>query len=220
MKKKKLIIIGGYGSGEIAMSVFHDVNSVTNEWSIEGFLSDVKKPGERLGNHKILGPTEELPYYIEKGYYIHYTLHFNAKKKEERVEKFLEYKIPLELNATAIHPKAFVNPSTKIGYGVLMLPFASTSFGPEIGNFIHIYTNGFVGHDSIVKDFCTIAAHSVIGGRVLLEEGVHVGLNSTIREDLIIGKYAIIGMGSVIVKNINPYEVVGGNPGALIKTLK
>lgn len=218
--KKRLLVVGGHGSGEIAMSVFEDINIMSNEWILEGFLTDIKKPGESLGKYKVIGTTEETADYVNKGYHIHYALHFNAKKKSERVKKFIDLRIPIEANATGIHPKAYLNPSTKIGSGSLVLPFAATSFGAQIGDFVHIYTNGFVGHDSVASNFCTIAAHSVVGGRVLLEEGVHMGLNASIREDIQIGRYSIIGMGAVVIDNFPEFSIVGGNPARFIKKVE
>lgn len=215
--KKPLLIVGGHGSGEIAMSVFQEVNAITNEWEILGFLNDIVEPGSMLGKYKVLGPSEALKDYVNKGYFIHYALHFNAKNKEQRVIKFNKNEIPLEANASAIHPSAYLDPSTKIGYGTLICAHACTSFGSVIGNFVHIYTNGFIGHDSIIKDFSTITAHSVIGGRVLIDEGAHVGLNATVREDLRIGKYSIIGMGSVVIKNVEDHSIYVGNPAQFIK---
>ena len=52
--KKKLLIVGGHGSGEIAISVFEDVNRVTEEWDIVGYLSDIREPGQYLGKHKVI----------------------------------------------------------------------------------------------------------------------------------------------------------------------
>ena len=218
--KKKLLIIGGHGSGEIAISIFEDVNKISEEWDIVGYLSDIRKPGQYLGKHKVIGTTDEIEDYVSKGYYIHNALFFNAKDKENRVEKFRKLKIPLEANATAIHPTAYIMPGTKIGYGVLICPYVATSFGIEIENYIHIYTQGFIGHSSIIKDFSTIAAHSVIGARILINEGAHIGLNSSIRENLIIGKYSIVGMGAVVVENVDDYGIAVGNPARVIKNIR
>lgn len=218
--KKRLLIVGAYGSGEIAMSVFEDINKVTDEWQIEGYLNDVIVPGKYLGKHKVLDCSESIIDYVNKGYYIHYALHFNAKHKEERVNKLNAYQIPLEAHATGIHPLAYLNPTSKIGNGSLMAPFSSTSAKAIIGNCVHLYTNSFIGHDSVVQDFCTIAAHSIVGGRVIVEEGAHIGLNASIREDLIIGKYSILGMGSVLTKSISENEIWAGNPAHFLKKVK
>lgn len=218
--KKRLIIVGGSGSGEISMSVFQEVNKITNEWIIEGYLNDIVEPGKYFGKYKILGPSEAVVDYVNKGYFIHYALHFNAKKKEERINLFESYNIPAEANATAVHPRAYLDPSTKIGYGCVICANAATSFGAKIENYIHMYTNSFVGHDSVLRNYSTMAAHSVIGARNNIGIGSHVGLNSTTREDINIGKYAIVGMGAVVTKEVEDYSVVAGNPAKKIYSLR
>ncbi|MFC0876844.1 hypothetical protein ACE01N_09625 [Saccharicrinis sp. FJH2] len=213
---KDLIIVGGYGSGEIAAQVFCDINNVKKTWNIVGYLNDIINPGDYLGKHKVVGATNEIQYFIDKGYYIHYTLHYNAKHKLERTKKLKGLKIPEEQLATGIHPLAYVNPESTIGNGVLMLPYSSTSVGVEVQNNVHIYAYGFLGHDSKVRQYSTITAKSIVGGRVIIGEGAHVGLNSSIREDVKIGEYAIIGMGSIVLKNVASHSVVVGNPAKQI----
>jgi sugar O-acyltransferase (sialic acid O-acetyltransferase NeuD family) len=215
--KKRLLVVGGHGSGEIAMSVFEEMNNVTDEWILEGFLTDIVPAGERLGRHNVLGGTEETADWVAKGYHVHYALHLNAKAKRDRVAKFESMHIPLEANATAVHPRAYLDPSTNVGYGVLVCAQAATSFGARIGNFVHCYTNSFVGHDTTIEDCSTVTAHCVVGARVRAGKGCHIGLNSCIREDIQIGEYAIIGMGSVVTKDVRPSTIVVGNPGKYLK---
>jgi len=214
--KKRLVIAGGKGSGEIAMSVFEAVNEVTGEWHIEGYLNDIVNVGGYLGNHKVVGTSDEVKDYVDKGYFIHYTFHLNAKQKRERIKKFESLNIPIEANATAIHPQAYINPSTKIGYGVMVCPLVATSFGPEIGNFVHIYSGALIGHDSVIHDYATIAAHSVIGARIHVRKGAHIGLNSCMKEDIEIGECSIVGMGAVVTKSVEDDSIVIGNPAHLL----
>ena len=218
--KKRLVIVGGKGSGQIAMSIFEDINKITQEWEIEGYLNDIVKVGAYFGRYKVLGTSDEIIDFVNKGYYLHYTLHFNAKDKYQRVNKLRNLNIPLEAHATAIHPKAYINPETKIGKGVLILPNVYTSFGPEIGNFVHIYAGALIGHDSVIHNYATIAAHAVIGARINVNEGAHIGLNACIKEDITIGKYSIVGMGSVVIKDTEDFSIVAGNPAKKVKNLK
>ena len=126
--KKRLVVVGGHGSGEIAMSVFEAANELTAEWHIEGFLTDIRRPGEYMGAHKVLGGTAEAADWVSRGYYLHYSLHLNAKAKRERVEDYLSLGIPLEANATAVHPRACLTPGTEVGQGVVICANAATSF--------------------------------------------------------------------------------------------
>jgi sugar O-acyltransferase (sialic acid O-acetyltransferase NeuD family) len=214
--KPPLVIVGGHGSGEIAMAVFEAANEVQERWQIAGFLTDVCPPGERLGRHPVLGGTAEVEDFAARGYQIHYTLHLNAKKKQERVERLRSLRLPLEAHASAVHPRAHLEPSTELGPGVVICALAATSFGVRLGGFIHLYTSAFVGHDTAVADYATLAAHSVLGARVRAGEGCHVGLNSSVREDVSLGEYSIVGMGAVVLGEVAPFEIVGGNPARLL----
>jgi len=51
--------------------------------------------------------------------------------------------------------------------------------------------------------------------RTLLEEGCSIGANSTITGGTIIGRYSIIGAGSVVTKNVPPFALVYGNPAKI-----
>ena len=210
--KPPLVIVGGHGSGEIAMSVFEAANEAHEQWQIAGFLSDVCPPGERLGKHPVLGGTGEVADFVARGYLIHYALHLNAKKKWERVAHLQALGLPPEAHAAAVHPRAYLEPSTEIGPGVVVCAHAATSFGVRLGGFIHMYTNCFVGHDTTVADYATLTAHSVLGARVRAGEGCHIGLNCSVREDVSIGEYAVVGMGAVVLADVPPFEIVGGNP--------
>jgi acetyltransferase-like isoleucine patch superfamily enzyme len=207
--KPPLVVVGGHGSGEIAMAVFEAANEAQEQWHIAGFLSDVCPPGERLGTHPVLGGTAEVEDFVARGYLIHYTLHLNAKKKWERVEKLRSLRLPPEAHASAVHPRAHLEPSTEIGPGVVVC----------LGGFVHVYTNAFVGHDTVVADFATLTAHSVLGARIRAEEGCHVGLNCSVREDVTLGDYSIVGMGAVVLQDVGPFEIVGGNPARVLGRL-
>lgn len=53
--------------------------------------------------------------------------------------------------------------------------------------------------------------------RTIIGNDVWIGNNVLIKADLTIGDGAVIGMGSVVTKNIGPYEIWAGNPAKLIR---
>jgi sugar O-acyltransferase (sialic acid O-acetyltransferase NeuD family) len=215
--KKRVLIVGGNGSGEMAASVFEAVNALTDEWTIAGFLNDIKPPGNFIGKYPVLGGTNEIVNFVKKGYFIHYTLHCTNKDKFERVEKFKKLGVPLEALASAVHPRACLDPSTRLGHGVLISPLATTSVGVEIGNFVHAYPHSYIAHEAVVGDFVTLTAHAIVGARVKVGEGAQLGLGSAIREDVRIGRYAVVGMGAVVLDDVEERSVVAGNPARMIK---
>jgi acetyltransferase-like isoleucine patch superfamily enzyme len=56
------------------------------------------------------------------------------------------------------------------------------------------------------------------GEGVIIDNDVWIGQNVTILDRVWIGDGARIAAGSVVTKNVGPYDVVGGNPATLIKT--
>lgn len=74
---------------------------------------------------------------------------------------------------------------------------------------------------------CTIATnnhdvyarHILTCRPVLIKEGAWLGVNVTILPGVTIGKWAIVGAGSVVTKDIPDYAVAVGNPARVIKYL-
>lgn len=50
----------------------------------------------------------------------------------------------------------------------------------------------------------------------LVKKGASIGANSTIVCGITVGKYAMIGAGSVVSKDVRPHELIVGNPGKAI----
>ncbi|CAO5002252.1 polysialic acid O-acetyltransferase [Microcystis aeruginosa NIES-2521] len=54
---------------------------------------------------------------------------------------------------------------------------------------------------------------------VVIEDHVWIGFNVAILKRVTIGKVAIIGAGSVVTQDVEPFTVVAGNPAKIIKRL-
>ncbi len=54
-------------------------------------------------------------------------------------------------------------------------------------------------------------------GDVIIGNDVWIGLNSTILSGITIGDGAIVAANTVVTKNVEPYTIVGGNPGRILK---
>ena len=76
----------------------------------------------------------------------------------------------------------------------------------KVDNLVHIAHGVKIGKNSL------IIANSMIAGSVEIGENVWVSPSSSIRQKLIIENDALIGMGAVVVKNVEPSSVVAGNP--------
>jgi acetyltransferase-like isoleucine patch superfamily enzyme len=75
--------------------------------------------------------------------------------------------------------------------------------------FGHIYNNIFNNFNGV--------GHPASKGNVTIGNDVWIGSNVTIMSGVIIGDGAVIANNSHVVKNVEPYSLVGGNPAKLIK---
>ena len=53
--------------------------------------------------------------------------------------------------------------------------------------------------------------------RTVIKKGASIGANATILPGVTIGEGAMIGAGSVVLRDVEPYSVVVGNPARIIK---
>lgn len=67
------------------------------------------------------------------------------------------------------------------------------------------------------SEYKNITGHPATKGDVIIGNDVWIGLKSTILSGVKIEDGAIVAAGSVVTKNIGPYEIWGGNPAKFIK---
>ncbi len=56
-------------------------------------------------------------------------------------------------------------------------------------------------------------------GDIVIEEGAWIGANAIILSGVRIGKYAVVGAGSVVTKDVPDYSVAAGNPARVVKKI-
>jgi glycosyltransferase involved in cell wall biosynthesis len=57
------------------------------------------------------------------------------------------------------------------------------------------------------------------GRDVVIEEGVWVSSNATIVAPCRIGAHSVVGVGSLVLKDVEPYTIVAGSPAKVIRTI-
>jgi len=86
--------------------------------------------------------------------------------------------------------------------------------GTKLGAFCSI------GHEANIGKHCLIITCSVIGGSCRIGDYSRVSLGACVRDGIEIGKNALIGMGSVVTKNVGDGQVVFGVPAREHKKLQ
>jgi len=103
----------------------------------------------------------------------------------------------------------FIGKNVKIGNGVKIQNNVSIYEGVEIKDDVFIGPSVVFTNIINPRAFINRKTEFIL---TLIEKGASIGANSTIICGNKIGKYALIGAGSVITKNVNDFELWFGNP--------
>jgi acetyltransferase-like isoleucine patch superfamily enzyme len=89
----------------------------------------------------------------------------------------------------------------------------------DIFNGVELGKEVFVGPSVVFTNDLTPRANSRKRGVVATKigDGVSIGANSTIVCGITIGAYAAVAAGSVVIRDIKPYELFAGNPAKFIR---
>ena len=205
--QNKLIIFGVDDVAELANFYF----SRFTDFKVEALCIDEKfiKETNQFGL-PIISFTEASLSYSPKDIYFFVALGY-SKVNEIRKQK---YELIKELGyqlASFISPKANILSKSKIGENVFILEDNTVQPFVHIGNNVTLWSGNHIGHHSFISDHCFISSHVVVSGRVLVEEQCFLGVNSTIRDHLKIGKKSVIGAGSLILSDVEPNSVYKGH---------
>jgi sugar O-acyltransferase (sialic acid O-acetyltransferase NeuD family) len=115
-----------------------------------------------------------------------------------------------------IHPSAHVAPDAKLGLGLFLFINALISCGSKVGDHTSLNANASVGHDATVANGCTISSYCDITGYARLGVGVFMGSHASVLQSIVIGDFATIGAGSVVIRKVPPDTSVMGVPARTI----
>lgn len=117
---------------------------------------------------------------------------------------------------TAIHPKAYISPSAKIGEGSYIKAGAIIDTESIVGNHCIIDNNVTIAHHCTIGDFSHLAPGVTLGSSIEIGSKTLIGIGSIVPTGIKIGYNVIVSPGSVITSDIPDNVIVSGNPGKVI----
>jgi len=209
---KKIAIIGAGGFGREVQMLIEQINQEKKQYEFIGFFDDNEILNKKVINDfPVIGKIkdinnirEELGIILAIG---------NTKLKKEIINKINN---PNIFFPTIIHPDVILGERNVIEYGNIITAGVILTTNIKIGKFNIINLACTIGHDVIIKDFCSFMPSVNISGEVIINNGVYIGTNATIINQKKIGKWATIGAGAVIIKDVPDGVTVVGNPGRIL----
>ena len=166
----------------------------------------------KIGAYSVIGPNVELDENVEV--HSHVNISGNTKiGSETKIYPFAsigtnpqDLKFKGEKSNLIIGKKntireyVTINPGTENGGGVT-----------KVGNNCLFMISSHVAHDCIVGSNVVIANNVPLGGHVIIEDGVIIGGNSAVQQFTRVGRLAMIGGMTGVLKDVIPFGLSFGN---------
>ncbi|MGJ7460574.1 acetyltransferase [Halomonas sp. MA07-2] len=209
---RELVIIGASGFGKEVAWLARRLGI-----TVKGFLDDdpVLK-SEKFYTYPVLGSVASWPEYAASNFIIAIASPRIRKKivTEMRHDGSPQF-------ATLVDPQASVELEfTQLGQGTVICAGSVITAAVSIGEHCIVNKLCSVGHDVVVEAFSTIAPKVMLSGFVHLHQGSEVGAASAIRQNVRVGRGAMVGMGSIVLKDVPDNTLVVGSPARHLKNIE
>jgi len=200
---KSLIIVGAGSQAKLAHHYFltdSDYDVIGFSVNREFINSDIFNGIQLIALEDLEDkyPPSEVDLFVAVGYSGMNQVRASLYKKCKEMGYFLPSYISSKCNYLSLN-----NP----GENCLILEDNTIQPFVEIGNNVTIWSGNHIGHDVKISDHCFITSHVVISGFSMIKEYSFLGVNSTIRDSIEIGKSNLIGAGAIIMSSTEENSV-------------
>jgi sugar O-acyltransferase (sialic acid O-acetyltransferase NeuD family) len=199
----RLIIIGAGGHGKVLADI-----AVKNGYTDIFFVDDNAR-GNCMG-FEIIGTCDNLTSLNNGASDFVIGIGNNAVRKKIS-EKYDVNWISL------IHPSAQIATNVSVGRGSVVMAGAVVNPCTSIGEDCIINTCAVVEHDNVIDNYVHISPNATLGGAVCVGEKTHIGIGTTVINNIDICNSCIIGAGAVVTKNITDSGTYVGVPARKIR---
>jgi sugar O-acyltransferase (sialic acid O-acetyltransferase NeuD family) len=208
-----IAVFGGRGCGALAAFAIGRLAALGRAACI-GFLNDVEAVGTRISGYPVLGPFSSWDGLPPATRFIA-PLH-KAKQMRARAGIIRGLGVPRSRWATVVDPAAVLAPDIVHGVGLFASAGCSIMCGAQLGDHVAVRNGAHVAHDCAIGDFVIVGVNAVLCGYAIVREGAHVAPGALVREGVTVGRYSVVGLGAVVVKDVPDGAVVVGNPACVI----
>jgi sugar O-acyltransferase (sialic acid O-acetyltransferase NeuD family) len=205
---KNLILIGaGAWALEVWSWIKHSKGYGT-EFTFKGFLSNNLNEidEKKYCNGKIIGVIDGYEPKVDEVF----ICAIGNVAIKRRITLNFEKKGAVFINL--IHNSVITFNGINLGKGIIVSPFCVLSNNCKISNHVSINLNSSIGHDTKIGPYSVISSHCDLTGFVELGENVFLGSSVTIAPSKKICSNVLLGIGSVVMKNIRKEGSYIGNP--------
>jgi sugar O-acyltransferase (sialic acid O-acetyltransferase NeuD family) len=207
-----LVIVGAGGFARETAAAVEAINAVAPTWRLLGFLDDDPDlHGTTRSGVPILGAIEARPDALAVVCVVSPRNFVARQQLAERLtaagQRF----------ATLVHPSVQLDAGSTVGAGTVLLAQVAITADAVIGDHVLVMPQVVITHDDVIGDYATITSGVRLGGGVRVGPGAYLGAGSLIRESVVLGARSMVGLGSVVLRDVPAGQIWVGNPARYLR---
>lgn len=207
----KIAIIGAGGFGREVKWLIDSINLQKKQWDFIGYYDDDLGERKNIEQKLVLGSIGELNN-VDESLAVVIAIG-NPKIKKKIVEQINNSNLYFP---SLVHPNCLIGNNVTIGQGAVICANNILTCDIIIEDFVTLNLACTVGHDAIIKSYCSIMPTVNVSGEVFMEECVYVGTGAKIINQINIGFHSTIGSGAVVIKDVPRNSISVGVPAKCI----
>ena len=210
----KCVIIGAGGHGKVVLEILR----AAKKHEPVGFVdADPSLAGKKVGGLPVLGAANVLGKL--KAQKIKGAIIAIGDNRARRSYAQVLRQQGFEL-INAVHPKAILSPTSKLGKGVVVAMGAVVGSEATVGDLAIINTSAVVDHECVIEEAAHVCPTAALAGKVRVGSCAFVGLGAKILPCLTIGSEAVVGAGAVVLNDLLTGVTAVGVPAKVVKPAK
>ncbi len=192
-----------YGGGGLSKMIIETVR-VLGCYQIIGVIDDNMEIGTDVIGSPVLGGADVLPKLKKEGVRLVVNSVGGIGNYQVRLDIFTRLASEGFVSPAIVHPTAHIDPSARLGAGVLVLAQSYVSGNAVVGAGTLINNSVVVSHDCVLGDCTNLSPGAKVAGDVIVEDYAQIGMNATVNIGVRIGKASLIGNGATVKKDVPP----------------
>jgi sugar O-acyltransferase (sialic acid O-acetyltransferase NeuD family) len=212
---KQVAIFGASGCGRGVMPLAR-AHLAAKDGVYELVFVDDNPPASEINGHKVLTYDQWLQRPAADRY-INIAI-ANSLVRQKLVERCMADGVKFfEIRASYV----IQLDNVQLGEGAILCQFVTLTSNIQIGKHFHANLYSYVEHDCVIGDYVTFAPGVMCNGNVVIEDHAYIGAGAILHQGrpgnpLVIGRGAVVGMGAVVTKSVQPGVTVVGNPARVL----
>lgn len=203
---KCLAILGASGHGKVLADLAERLGFTVS------FYDDAYPSKTTLEHWSITGTFTDLLALDKRDYAVAVAIGNNEIRKQKILAlQHAGFNLPV-----LKHPSAIISQYANCAAGTVVFANAVINAFAHIGQGCIINTAAIVEHDCVIQDYCHISPNATLAGAVTVGECSWLGMGSQVKQLIKIGNNALIGAGSIVVKDIPANVTAYGSPATVI----